>query len=506
MKVHKKRIPAEIQLHHIMKSYPLLLGLLLFSSVAGRAEDSGSQTDPFASKGSVRKKADPPPGAGCVGIVENILVPTDLMDGLLFSNSAPADAEAMRTVVQNWVNEGKAVMCATVVCNGTVGRSCGGGSTVEMLYPTEFSPNGPGVWPMPQAFETRNIGYTMEMCTMPDSAGAQISVEHEWKEMHGSNPYHPLIRKTKSETDVFLPVFRTCTTGVRNIAVTSDPFENSGYRPAGPTFPIGKVALLGRFDPPLDGDRHAAMTRLIFARTELAEKSAKAGVLPADFVANIVAVEIPHKDFSAWIQSVKLSSVPDSAWGFVESLRRDNKVSVIEAAGLRCQSGMTNSSERVVEHIYPTEWSAVNRMTVLDTWEERQSAKVNDKEVPGVAGHTSWKIEAVQGLDGASVPKSFLTRNVGGACEIRRIADKTGTVLEIAPERIRVIGNAVHRRVEVDGKWVPDISTPLFLNQRIRTTLRVVPGSWSLVCTEANFSGNGTVDMDHCILTFVKVE
>jgi hypothetical protein len=148
----------------------------------------------------------------------------------------------------------------------------------------------------------------------------------------------------------------------------------------------------------------------------------------------------------------------------------------------------------------------VNRETVLDKWEERQSRKIDGKDVVGVASYINLKIESVPGLAGASIPAAFETRNTGRTYEIAVVPDESGALVQLVVEHVSLVGHSVHRRVEDEGKWVPDVTMPLFSTARINTTTRLTLGEWQLAGAGVSYNEDGKVDRDHCVLTFVKVE
>lgn len=495
-----------------MKLRSILSVTLLAASLAYPAEEA----NPFVKKNDEAKTKEAPAGPAFVGVVEHVLVPPDLIDDWLRHNPAPTDATAMRAEVQKWVNVGKATLDATFLSTGVRGRACTSEAILERIYQIEGASNGPGVWPLPGAFETRNTGYTQMFHVKPDASPMRFSVEDELVEMTGSHSFHPLVEKTRLETDVFVPVIRIYRASQRSVGGNGpevDPFAepsastgNRAMSDSVPDFESGKVVWLARFDPLPEERKRAAMSRLIFARGEVVEKTEKTIPLPEEFMASVFTVKIAQKDFSDWIQTQKPSTTLQSGWQFVETLRQNGKAEIVESGNIRCRSSKRNTFENISEHIYPTEWEPVNRMAVLDKWEERKSQMVDGKNVDGVAFYTNLKIESVPGLAGASIPTAFERRNTGKTYEISVVPDESGALVQIILERVSLVGQSVHRRVEDEGKWAPDITMPLFSTARINTTTRITPGDWQLVGAGASYNESGKVDRDHCVLTFVKVE
>lgn len=497
-----------------MKLRPALSLALLAISMSCLAQEA----NPFVKKKDETKAKETPAGPGFVGVVEHILVPPDLIDDWLRDNPAPIDATAMRVEVQKWVNDGKATLDATVLASGVSGRACTSETILERIYQTENISNGPGVWPCPTGFETRNTGYTQMFRVNPDVSPMRFSVDDELAEMTESHSFHPLVEKTRLQTDVFLPVMRTYRARQGSGALQDvDPFEETSdavkqawgpevFTLWPPVFDAGKVAWLARFDPLPEERKRMAMSRLIFARGEVVAKPEKTKAMPEEFMTSVYTVKIAHKDFSDWVQSRKPSATIQSGWQFVEALRQNGKAEVVDSGTIRCRNSKANIFENISEYIYPTEWEPVNRKTVLDKWEERKNQMVDGKKVDGVASYTSLKTESVPGLAGASIPMAFETRNTGRTYEIVVVPDESGAMLQLILERVTWVGQSVHRRVEDEGKWVPDVTNPLFSTSRINTTTRMTPGVWQLVGAGVNYNEDGKVDREHCLLMFVKVE
>ena len=116
------------------------------------------------------------------------------------------------------------------------------------------------------------------------------------------------------------------------------------------------------------------------------------------------------------------------------------------------------------------------------------------------------KIEAIPGLAGASLATAFETRNTGMTYEIRVLPDEHGVVVDHVFERVQQVGETVCRRIEDQGKWVPDITIPLFSTGRSSTSNRLQPGKWTLISSGVEYTDSGKVDREHCLLMFVKVE
>lgn len=117
--------------------------------------------------------------------VEFIDVPHVLLTEMLFGEKPPANDVEMRKRVAELIKEGKASVMETMVCTARSGQKATSESIQEFIYPTEYEPaelpekvevdgkedeggisqtrRDLAVGPTPTAFETRNLGSTLEI-------------------------------------------------------------------------------------------------------------------------------------------------------------------------------------------------------------------------------------------------------------------------------------------------------------------------------------------------------
>ena len=119
--------------------------------------------------------------------------------------------------------------------------------------------------------------------------------------------------------------------------------------------------------------------RLVFARGDAEKQPEKSAQLPEDYGVSIAAIRVSHLEFSSWLQQQAPLSVARSAWQFTESLRKNGKAEIVDAANARARVSKGCTIENLSEYIYPTEWEPMNRMTLLEKWQERQSQRVDGK-------------------------------------------------------------------------------------------------------------------------------
>lgn len=492
-----------------MKSRLILLAALLALPLAAE------EANPFVKKKDEAKKTEPPPGPAFVGILEHVLVPPDLIDAWIKQHGMPADATALRAEVQKWVEEKKASLDCTMMGSGVMGRISSNERILERIYPTEYMEAGAGVWPYATAFETRNLGYTAEFISNAGDGKVRLSVDADFCEMQGSNPWNVIVEKTRQPDDVFMPVIRTyrllqkgpAIKGKEVVDPFADPQEASPISMHHqPSFESDGVHLLARFDPLSVERKRGLPSRLIFARGSAAPEVGKTAPLAEDFAYTVATIRVPHVEFSSWLQSQQPLAVQMGAWSFAETLCKDGKAEVVESAGSRGNVSKHNLLENISEIIYPTEYEPSYQRTVTERWEERERRNVDGKPVEGVATRATVKIDAVPGLAGASTATSFETRNTGMTYELEILPDENGILAKHVLERVIYVGESVHRRIEDQGKWIPDITMPIFSTCRFNTTNRLQPGKWTLIATGPEYAENGKTDREQCLLMFVKVE
>ncbi len=148
-----------------MKIFGNCLGVTLFGIVVGFAQEKADPTINQA-EGDLSKMVRVQ--------VEFIEVPHETMTELLFEPRNSANDTPLRVKLQDLVKEGKAKMHETLMATAGSGNSATTESVHEFIYPIEYS--APGVpcdfkdkpspvtnSGIPIAFETRNIGSTLEI-------------------------------------------------------------------------------------------------------------------------------------------------------------------------------------------------------------------------------------------------------------------------------------------------------------------------------------------------------
>ncbi|MEM7699138.1 MAG: hypothetical protein AAF236_12125 [Verrucomicrobiota bacterium] len=119
----------------------------------------------------------PPEVDGIIVTAEFIEVPHLDYSDWLFENRFESDATRLRIILADWIREGRAELLETVSVSSKSGQRSKAQSGEEIIYPTEMDPPeipnevtlsgkdaDPGVtYLSPTAFETRDIGHTLEV-------------------------------------------------------------------------------------------------------------------------------------------------------------------------------------------------------------------------------------------------------------------------------------------------------------------------------------------------------
>lgn len=201
---------------------PLLRGaasicLWLSLITVARAEADKPEKDPFKDKSDASMKQ--------IRVqVEFIEVSHEQLTDLMFGPKPPASDGELRQQVAQLVKDSKATVVETLLCTARSGEKATSESVEEFIYPTEYEPaelpdnihvkdekearkadgkrRDLATGPTPTAFETRNVGSTLEFeATLGDDlrtvalrfvpeivyhVGNQVWAE--WKGEHGSSP------------------------------------------------------------------------------------------------------------------------------------------------------------------------------------------------------------------------------------------------------------------------------------------------------------------------------
>ena len=197
----------------------LLLSLISVSH--GQTDVKG--VDPFSAENGAKVKGEAPTKQIRVQ-VEFIDVSHEQFTELMFGPKPPANDGELRKQVAQLVKDGKGTIIETLLCTALNGQKATSESIEEFIYPTEYEPAtlpekiegkaaeaagttegnrpDPSTGPMPTAFDTRNVGSTLEIEPTLSEDGRIINLRFvpeivyhvgneiwsEWKGEHGNSP------------------------------------------------------------------------------------------------------------------------------------------------------------------------------------------------------------------------------------------------------------------------------------------------------------------------------
>ena len=192
--------------------------------------------------------------------VEFILVSHEQLTELTFGDKVPANDVELRKRAGQLVKEGKAAILETMLCTTRSGQKASSESVEEFIYPTEYEPaalpenvhlkkeedaevakkvrRDLATGPTPTAFETRNLGSTLEIEPTLSSDNKIIDLRFvpeivyhvgnqtwaEWKGKHGNAPVRmPTFYALRINTSV------TLANGQPMLAAALSPKNEDGF-------------------------------------------------------------------------------------------------------------------------------------------------------------------------------------------------------------------------------------------------------------------------------------
>lgn len=236
---------------------PLLKGVLVVSTLFAlttppRAQQGTQDYDPLGENINLPKLVRVQ--------VEWIDVSHEQFTELMFGPHSSANDGELRKQVAQLVKDGKANILETMLCTGRSGQKSTTESIEEFIYPTEYepatmpekieskdkeeaekskvTPRDYAVGPTPTAFETRNLGSTLEIEPTIGEDGKLIDLRFipemtyhvgnttwaEWKDSHGEcNVQMPKFYIARINTQV------TLVTGQYTMAAALSPKSKEGF-------------------------------------------------------------------------------------------------------------------------------------------------------------------------------------------------------------------------------------------------------------------------------------
>lgn len=453
-------------------------------------EKSGGTSGASTPRGPVSNRAG-------VLLQEQFLVPPDLLAGWLDSRKSPLEATELRQALQSWTGEGKASVDHTALLAGTVGSPLENEQVLEQVYATEYETVPSADWPVPIAFETRNVGQTFNGRLLLSETGkpARFECDSSVVEALPSTTLDtiPVVKATRQPGDVFIPTFRSwrSESQPRRVAPFTPPDPFAGPDPMAPpsekpatdsTFETGPVRLLGVFDP-LPQDRAAGIpSRVIFVRGSVATEETPSFKPEGTYTVSVQVVRVNRKALDPWTSQNDLLKVPALAHAAAEQWIKDGQAEVLRRFTTSGPADHQLAVESVDEFIYAT------------VWEPRKREVSRDPKSPPPPSLLP------------AVPREFETRNVGMTFHCQWTPGENDGSFRCEFESVVKLGDSIHHRVLVDDMWVPDVLFPAFASQKIASSMRLPRGEWILMGTGGEHLPDRSVDKTHRLLVFVKAE
>ena len=364
-------------------------------------------------------------------------------------NAMPLDAGPLRTLVETWIAEGDATLAESSLVMGQSGQRSKVESRRTMIYPSEYFPSI-GEGPIfPSAWETRNLGTTLEADPVLESdRSISYSSAPERIAYRGESPPRPAPTGTQPG-DVRWPDFF-------NQTVTVQANQDAD-----------QWAILGSETPLDEKDSHLTLifSRPVVHRFETGEavpREHDSGLLKFEWV------EVDHAVLNRWLMETK--DISQLVGGNLRKLANDEGGKLVNSRILRFQAG----------------------------------ARLKNESVHEIRRATDFR----QGAEGTlSTPEAFETWNTGITVEVDPIYTSNGQALEVnlAPEWTTHFGETVHHRVLMNGEWVPDVTTPNFYTMKTTTQVKAPLNVPMLISVMSLPDDNGWIDASRKVLLFMTV-
>jgi hypothetical protein len=238
----------------------LALGLAPFNRIQAE-ESANGEVDPFAEEGSGSKHVTKPDSKNSRMVrvqVEFIEVSLEQFTDLMFGAKPAANDTELRKQLDQLIKHGKANIIENLLCTCMDAQKATTESIEEYIYPTEYEPAElplvepkkegetpkidrehvlDALGPTPTAFETRNLGPTLEIEPKVSEDGKTIDLRFvpeivyhvgnnvwaEWKGKHGNSPVQmPTFYTVRCNTAV------TLANGRHALAAALSPKDENG--------------------------------------------------------------------------------------------------------------------------------------------------------------------------------------------------------------------------------------------------------------------------------------
>jgi len=456
----------------------LSVSLLLISSIFGQ---NHSKEHPFRKEGSLETVSDGS-RSNIITLIEHIIIPSEFLNEWELNNDTRS---ITYDIAREWVESGKAEIEHSTLLMQRSGQKASINSISELIYPTEFYKQGLNAWPVPTAFEIRNLGYLTELEVVVGSDKKLDSRSlNEYITFIESKSSHALIEKTRHPEDMF------------------HPHLSSHRVPSNIKLIDGQMTLIGRSG---NTDQEKT-TRLVFQRTEsvplLPVKSGKE-IKTTNIELKVCSVTLENSDWTAWTKMKDNAELSRESWEWAKKQIERKRAEVSFTRSLVIPSGEKGVIEGVKEIIYATEF--VNPV-INTTREKKRDTVKSDNTFSYVDRSTEISSSTIES---ALVPESFTTREVGNLFGASAVKGERGHVVDVtfSLEDSKLCGYRTYHRVrDEDGEWKPDVKFPIFASIRQKASIYLSPQTFTLMGAAAAVKDDGVPDSSKRVLYFIQVK
>ena len=494
---------------HAMKSLPALLALVLLASTlhAQQAVPPEDKGDPFVKKGGEAAAAGAQAEDSwkqCVITFEAYAI--DKNDAVALLEAEPTGAARYRKVVE-MAKAGKARLEILESLTTKSGQSAVIESLDETRYGVEFSPPAAakGI-PMPSAWETRNVGDTLEVEPVigPDGRTCDINmVPNHVSLVEFSEP-----PTQEGAVPVSQPIFETQKFTTSTTVIDGEPHYFGTMSPHSPQ---------GIANGAVNSEIWLAFLNVTVQGAPPA-KVAKPAPHPGPDEVGTVELQYSWYSLERTAARELLLSQPlvNGPWEKLKPLLADKKARLEHFSTIRTKSGQRAVVEEIREIRYGTEHSPEHRAgstehTQREVTNTIGGKKENVKEDAKNADSTSTSTETITTMrsDATSelIPSyatDFETRNAGVTVEVEPVVGPDGVTIDLnnAVQSVKFVGN-----LQVTGVATHYPPQPLFETAKVTTSITAPSGVPVLIST-LNPPGadgvNGRADTGRTVLLFVR--
>ena len=514
-----------------------ILGLAITcSSLAQQppAPAKPARADPFvrdgvaaAPAGNVEKDAP----VMLYSLIEYFDVPRDAWLAYSAANPLRVDATELRAEVQSWVKAGKArpleITCVPAMSNERMVVE----SIIEQRYAIEFENAEPT--PVPTTFETRNSHFTYEWEPVfeRETGAVQIQLTPQITRFAGHspelpalnaiqpNPPQPKFTNVKPSLNARLHPAET-----RLLQVATQHGDDGTRRQDMCTLSFLRVAprAATQFGKPVEpllefteNERAIRMPKSQWdalqadenakprARAIQAQIDAKrASFQRGPFVAEVERLSVNLADLNEWFAGKPL----DVGAAGLHSAAREwigaGRAKDIDRVGVQFREGMRAVSEDVFEYRFPIEYFIADSAPSLpkDVGPQSYADHILSQTLNRLIARGPSK-------DPIVTPATFETRNTGYMIELEgRVIDPWRTMrLQLAVTDVRLCGNVVVHRREVNSQLIPDQEQPIFGTMKTSTRITLGLDQPTLLAIHTPVNEAIKPHPDQRILTFITL-